>query len=88
MEFRWNDWNLEHVAGHGVDPSEAEQVVSSARAPWPKAREDDKWLVWGPGRGGRLLQVVFVLDQDDAVYVIHARPLTDREKRRYRRSHR
>lgn len=88
MEFRWNDWNLEHVAGHGVDPAEAELVVSSARAPWPRAREDDKWLVWGAERGGRLLQVVFVLDEDDAVYVIHARPLTDREKRRYRRSHR
>lgn len=88
MEFRWNDWNLEHVAGRGVDPAEAEQVVSSARAPWPRVREDDKWLVWGPGRGGRLLQVVFLLDEDDAVYVIHARPLTDREKRRYRRSKR
>ena len=47
--------------------------------------DEDKWLVWGKGRGGRFLQVVFVLDEDETIYVIHARPLTDREKRRYRR---
>jgi hypothetical protein len=37
--------------------------------------------VWGRGRGGRLLQVV--LDDDDTIFVIHARPLTAGEKRRY-----
>lgn len=85
MEFRWNDWNIEHVARHGVDPAEAEQVIVDARPPWPLVRDDEKWLVWGRGRGGRPLQVVFVLDDDDTVFVIHARPLTEREKRRFRR---
>jgi hypothetical protein len=28
---------------------------------------------------------VFVIDPDDSIFVIHARPLTEREKRRYRR---
>ncbi len=32
-----------------------------------------------------LLQVVFVIDPDDTVFVIHARPLTERERKRYRR---
>lgn len=85
MDFRWNRWNEEHVAGHGVPPAEAIVVVEGARRPFPRKAEGDKWLVWGRGVGGRLLQVVFVLDEDDSVYVIHARPLTDREKRRYRR---
>lgn len=85
MEFRWNDWNIEHIGKHGVDPDEAEQVVIQATNPYPLRREDDKWLVWGRGRGGRFLQVVFVLDADETVFVIHARPLTDAEKRRYRR---
>ena len=84
MLFRWNEWNVDHIAEHGVDPDEAEIVVRGARRPYPLHRQDDKWLVWGPGRGGRLLQVVFVLDEDDTVYVIHARPLTNREKRRRR----
>jgi uncharacterized protein len=86
--FRWNRWNAQHIARHGVDPEEAEDVVLGARPPYPLERLDDKFLVWGPGRGGRLLQVVFVLDPDDTVYVIHARPLTEAEKHRMRRGRR
>ena len=85
MDFRWNRWNLEHATRHGVDTDEAQNVVARAEQPFPLCRPDNKWLVWGRGRGGRVLQVVFVLDDDGTVYVIHARPLTDREKRHYRR---
>jgi uncharacterized DUF497 family protein len=85
MEFRWTSWNAEHVAELGVSPEEAETVVRAARNPFPRKIEEDKWLVWGQGRGGRFLQVIFVLDEDDRIFVIHARPLTDREKRRHRR---
>ncbi|MEE9295959.1 MAG: BrnT family toxin [Phycisphaerae bacterium] len=85
MEFRWNKANTEHIANHGVSPDEAERVVRNARRPHPLLRDDDKWLVWGRGHGGRLLQVVFILDEDNGIYVIHARPLTENEKRRFRR---
>ena len=71
MDFRWNDWNVEHVAVHGVAIAEAEHVVEQAHAPFPLRRGDNKWLVWGRGGG------------DGAVFIIHARPLTEREKRRY-----
>ena len=84
MDFRWNEWNTHHVVGHGVTPHEAEDVVRQARRPWPLHRGDDKWLVWGPGSGDRIVQVVFVIDEDDSIYIIHARPLTKREKKRYR----
>jgi len=82
VEFRWNEWNIEHIAKHGITPKESEVVVLTAGQPFPLARKDDKWLVWGRGSGGRWLQVVYVLDDDNTVYVIHARPLTAREKRR------
>ena len=85
MEFRWHEWNIEHIGTHGVSPNEAEAVVRRAVQPYPRKLDDDKWLVWGQGRGGRFLQVIFVLDEDESVFVIHARLLTDREKRRYRR---
>lgn len=88
MDFRWNDWNVEHIARHGVLPEEAEAAVETAKRPFPRRIEDDKWLVWGRGYGHRFLQVVFVLDEDVTVFVIHARPLTDREKRRFRRQSR
>ena len=85
MEFRWNDWNVEHIARHGVSPDEAEAAVERAARSFPRKIEDDKWLVWGRGSGGRFLQVVFVLDDDDTVFVFHARELTPPEKRRLRR---
>jgi uncharacterized DUF497 family protein len=85
MRFRWIDWNRDHVAEHGVDWEEAEMVVRRASPPFPQQVGEDKLLVMGQRRGGRLLQVVYVLDPDDTVFVIHARPLTAREKSRYRR---
>ena len=85
MEFRWNQWNVEHIAQHGVSPEQAEEVVRGATRPYPLYAKDDKWLVWGRTLGGDLLQVVFIIDEDDSVFVIHARPLTKNEKKRYRR---
>jgi len=85
VDFRWNRWNVDHIDRHGVTPASAEYVVLRARRPYPLARGDGKWLVWGSDAGGRLLQVVFVLEADDFAYIIHARPLTVREKRRLRR---
>jgi uncharacterized DUF497 family protein len=82
--FRWNQWNIDHVGEHGVLPDEAEQVVCSAKRPYPRKAENGKWLAWGATREGRLLQVIFVLDNGTA-FVIHARPLTPREKQRFRR---
>lgn len=85
MQFRWIDWNQNHVAEHGVEPDEAERVVRQARPPFPEQIGDDKLLVMGRGHGGRFLQVIYILDPDDTAFVIHARPLTEREKRRLRK---
>ena len=85
MEFRWNPWNEEHIGKHGIEPAEAEEVVIGARSPYPLVQNDEKYLVWGPTADGRLLQVVFVIDDDGTVFVIHARPLTDPEGHRFRR---
>ncbi len=88
MEFRWIEWNIDKVVDHGVTPQEAEEVVEGAASPYPLQREDEKFLVWGATAAGRLLQVVFLLDEDDMVFIIHARPLTEKEKRRRRRRRR
>ena len=76
---------IEHIAKHGVLPEEAESVVRQARRPFPRKIEDDKWFIWGRGEGDRFLQVIHLLDDDGTVYVIHARPLDEKEKRRLRR---
>jgi len=88
MDFRWNKWNIEDLARHGVDPEEAEEVVTAAKRPYPRWIGESKLLVWGPGRGGRLLQVIFVVDDDGTAFVIHGRELTKREKGLHRRKRR
>ncbi len=85
MEFRWNDWNLKHATKHGVRPEEAEYVVRTARRPYPERALDGRWLASGQAPGGRYLQVVFLMDEDGTLFIIHARPLTEMEQRRYRR---
>ncbi len=88
MDFRWIQWNIDKVTSHGVTTQEAEYVVESATNPYPQYRADGKFLVWGPTSTGRLVQVVFIVDDDATVFVIHARPLTENEKRRWQRQRR
>ena len=86
--FRWNDWNLDHATQHGVTVEEAETVVLNARRPYPRDLGNGRYMVWGRGSGGRFLQVIFLRDLDQTVYIIHARPLTECEKLQYRRTRR
>jgi len=88
VDFRWNEWNIEHVERHGVTPEVAEEVIQTAASPYPRKVGDDKMLVWGASEEGRLLQVIFVLDEDGSIYVLHARPLSERERRVHRRQRR
>ena len=41
MDFRWNAWNVEHLARHGVEPEVAEQVVLAASGRFPRRAGDD-----------------------------------------------
>ena len=80
-EFRWNDWNLEHATKHGIHPLEAERVVDSAGPRWPRKTGRRRYMVQGRGHGGRLVQVVYVLDPGGTIFIIHAMPLTRRRRR-------
>ena len=62
--FRWNRWNVDHIARHGVTPVEAEYVVEHAGPPYPRAMEDEKWIVRGQTREGRYIQVIYLIDAD------------------------
>jgi hypothetical protein len=84
-EFRWNIQNIGHIGEHFVDPPEAEYVVNHPAAGFPRREADAKFRAWGQTSAGRYLQVVYVFDPPDVVYVIHARSLTEREKRLLRR---
>lgn len=77
FEFRWNDWNRDHATKHGITEAEAEGIVR--RGPG-RLIGDGKYRAVGRDRNQRLAQVVYVIDDEGATFIIHARPLTDREK--------
>ena len=83
--FRWNDWNSDHIAEHGVDRLEAEQAVNNPAPGYPQRSRNKTYTVWGRASGGRFLQVTYVFDPPGVVFVIHSRDLTEREKQRLRR---
>ena len=85
MPFRWNEWNEDHATKHGVPPEEAEAVVEAAQPPYPEQVGEGKHRVIGRGIGGRFVQVLYVVDEDETLYIIHARPLNESEKKQYRR---
>jgi hypothetical protein len=80
--FRWNEWNLDHATKHGCTIAEIESVVRREIGR-PQKKGDGKWRVEGRGHGDRYIEVVFVVDDDEngAIYVIHAMPLTTRRRK-------
>ena len=83
-EFRWIDWNTEHTTIHGVSIEEAERVVRNAKS--PEYLGNGKYRVYGRGNGQRMIHVIFIMDDDETIYIIHARPVTGaKKKRRMRR---
>ena len=84
-DFRWIAWNIGKIEGHGLTISEVEYVVNHARQPYPKPIGNEKWIVIGPTLTGRAIQAIYLVDPDDTLFVIHARPLSPKERRRRRR---
>lgn len=80
--FRWIDWNLEHATKHGVSIAEIEHVTRRGQ---PRHEGDGKYKIVGQTENGQWIQVIYLYDPDGTVFVIHARRLTSREKRRERR---
>jgi uncharacterized DUF497 family protein len=85
MRFRWNAHNIEHIGAHDITPAEAEYVVDHARTPFPEMIGKGKRYVAGRTWDAKYVQVIYILDSDATAYVIHARPLTDAEKQKFRR---
>jgi len=72
------------VKGHGLSVADVEYVVNHARRPYPKPIGNEKWIVIGASAAGRVIQVIYLVDDDETLFVIHARPLTRKERRRHR----
>ena len=65
--------------------ADVEYVINHARRPYPQPLGNEKWLVIGPTPRGTVIQAIYLVDADDTLFVIHARPLAPKERKRRRR---
>ena len=56
----WSWRNVEHLQKHDVAPEEAEEMVRTAKPPYPENLGHEKWAVRGKTESGRWLQVIFI----------------------------
>ncbi len=87
-DFRWNDWNIDHIAEHNVTVDEAEYLMEHPAPGYPEYIGNGRYRVRGQSPQGRYLQAVFIFSPAAVVYVIHARDLTERKKHKLRRRQR
>lgn len=60
MFFVWTDSNKAHLLTHRVEPHEAEEVIRSAKRPYPRNVGGGAWQVKGRTSGKRMLHVIYV----------------------------
>jgi|GEM_PF-2250837 len=88
-DFEWLDWVVvKNWAKHGVEPEAVESaLLNTDPEPYVMRIEDGKYRAWAQAEGdGDYLFVVFSMPQRCVVRIISARPMSDREKSKYRRS--
>ena len=86
-EFIWPEDRIDHIAQHGVIPEEVEEVCFG-KALVQKARsegENPVYYVLGQTDAGRYLFCVVIQFPDGNGYPLTARPMTTKEKRRFRK---
>jgi uncharacterized protein len=84
-EFVWPQDRVDHIAGHDISPDEVEQVCFGRSLVQRGKTEGTNpvYYVLGQTDAGRLLFCVVILFPDGKGYPVTARPMTDKEKRRY-----
>jgi uncharacterized DUF497 family protein len=81
--FWWDETNIEHIANHGVEPYEAEEVIDDD--PFIAKAGKEKYVAYGQTDAGRYLLVVFAPKSKQQLRVITARDMTTAERKRIRR---
>lgn len=89
-DFDWEDANVDHIARHGVTPTEAEDAVLDSRRIPAVARStltEQRIGIVGMTVTARLLFVAFT-ERHEMIRVITAYDATERQRRQYRRRRR
>ena len=82
-ELDWDDYRIDHIAQHDVDPDEVWEVCEDPRH-LARRQKRNRYLLYGQTKDGRYLFVVIEQIGDSVYKPITARDMTDREKQKLR----
>ncbi len=83
FDLLWDEWNEEHIARHGVDPEEVEEVA--ANRPHVVRSRKGRYRLIGQTDAGRFLTVFVAPHGTAGYYVLTARDTTSSERQAFRR---
>lgn len=82
-ELRWDEWNIEHVARHHVEPWEVDEVLTDEPR-FIRVRQGRLEMI-GQTAAGRYLTAFADHEGYDEYYVVSARDANRAERLRYAR---
>ncbi len=79
----WDEWNIDHIARHNVEPEAVEEVCKSKNLfnKW----KNETYRVIGQTEDGRYLTIFLAPRIGQSYYPVTARDSTEKEKRAFRR---
>lgn len=83
-ELEWDDYRVEHIALHQVEPDEVWEVCEDSLH-LAHRQGQDRYRLYGQTAAGRYLFIVLEHIGGARYKPITARDMTDHEKRNYRR---
>ena len=78
----WDEWNIEHIARHGVTRDEAMEVCSNGFIVLRSYA--GRFIIVGQSTDGRALSIVVEPEDEWKYYVVTARSASRKERRIYR----
>jgi uncharacterized protein len=80
--FSWDEDVIDHIAHHGVDPDEVEEVAFE-NAPYIRRAKPDRRYLYGKTMGRRYLFIVYIVVSTGVAKVITARTMDGKERKLY-----
>jgi len=84
FDLEWDDVNAEHIARHGINPDEVDEVVFHRSYHLTHVR-NERYLLTGRTDGGRIISVILERKGQGMFRVITARDAAPHERRLYQR---
>lgn len=78
----WDEWNVEHIARHKVNPSEVEKAIKDKERKVLQTYQGRLLILGRVER--RLLTVILAPEDEGKYYVVTARDMSKKERKFYR----